>query len=531
MRLPPSFTHPISIRVLSIVTFIMIAKLLPLCQAAATQQLISSPSALNFGNVQVGHNETQLIVLKNNGSTNVTVTMMKVLGAEFSASNISLPLNVAAGQSVPLNVTFAPTVSGWSGGWVDFTSNASNPTLGVQLQGAGQTSNTLKASPSAALFGDVAVGRSSTWLIVLTNRRSYRVQIDGWKTTGSGFSVSGPALPISLDSGQSVTVKVKFAPTSVGIDGGDLLVFNEELSVPLSGTGTAANTTGQLSVSPSALNFGSVNVGSTKTQSITMTATGGSVTVNSDHSSNGQFTVSGAASVPFTISAGQSMTFNVAFKPTTSGTVTGSLQVSSNASDPSVSVSLSGDGGTSTAGQLSISPASVNFGNVNVGSTETHAITMSASGASVTVSSDASTSSQFALSGVSLPFTIAAGQSKSFNVGFAPTASGTVSGSLSFNSNAATATVVESLTGTGTTPQYSVNLSWNASTGVAGYNIYRSTSASGSYVKINSSLDANTAYVDNGVSAGKTYYYEATAVSASGQESARSSPPVTASIP
>jgi fibronectin type 3 domain-containing protein len=130
-----------------------------------------------------------------------------------------------------------------------------------------------------------------------------------------------------------------------------------------------------------------------------------------------------------------------------------------------------------------------------------------------------------------LPFTIPAGQSKSFNVGFTPTAAGTVSGSLSFNSNAATAQVVESLTGTGTTPQYSVNLSWNASSGAAGYNIYRSTSATGSFAKINSSLDANTAYTDNGVASGQTYYYEATAINSSGQESARSSPPVSASIP
>ena len=66
---------------------------------------------------------------------------------------------------------------------------------------------------------------------------------------------------------------------------------------------------------------------------------------------------------------------------------------------------------------------------------------------------------------------------------------------------------------------------------VAGYNVYRSTSASGSYVKINSSLDANTAYTDTSVASGHTYYYEATAVDSGGQESARSTPPVTASIP
>ena len=259
---PPVFYSPsfsFFIRIFSALTVVLIATALPWGQAAATQQLIASPSALNFGNVQLGQNETQLIVLKNNGSTTVNVTTMMVLGSEFSASNVSLPFSVAAGQSVSLNATFTPTVSGWSGGWFVFTSNAFNSTLDVQLQGAGQSSNnTLSASPSAVLFGDVAVGGSSTQSVVLTNRRSYRVQIYGWKTTGSGFSVSGPALPTSLNSGQSVTVKVKFAPSSAGIDGGDLFVSNEGLSVPLSGTGTAANTRGHLSVSPWTVNFGNV---------------------------------------------------------------------------------------------------------------------------------------------------------------------------------------------------------------------------------------------------------------------------------
>lgn len=531
MRLPPPFAHPIFVRVFSIVTFVLMATLLSLCQVAATQQLIALPSALNFGSIQLGHNETQLIVLKNNGSTKVTVTTMKVLGGEFKASNVTVPFSVAAGQSASLNVTFTPTVSGWIGGWVDFSSNASNPSLGVQLQGKGQTSSTLTASPAAVSFGQVALGASSTKTVVLTNDRDYNVQIYGWYATGGGFSVTGPALPLTLNAGQSVTVKAKFTPSLAGISAGDIFVSNEGLSIPLNGTGTTTNTVGQLSVSPWTLNFGNVTVGSTVTKPITMTATGASVTVASDASSNSEFVVSGPTSVPFTIPAGQSMTFNVTFKPTGSGTITGSMQLKSNASDSSVNVYFNGDGTTSTAGQLSISPSSVNFGNVNVGSTETHAVTMSATGASVTVSSDASSSSHFVLSGVSLPFTIPAGQSKSFNVGFTPTATGTVSGSLSFNSNAATATVVESLTGTGTTPQYSVSLSWNASAGVAGYNIYRSTSASGSYAKINSSLDANTAYTDSSVASGQTYYYEATAVNSSGEESVRSSPPVSASIP
>jgi fibronectin type 3 domain-containing protein len=89
----------------------------------------------------------------------------------------------------------------------------------------------------------------------------------------------------------------------------------------------------------------------------------------------------------------------------------------------------------------------------------------------------------------------------------------------------------EPLTWIGTALQHSVNLFWNASAGVAGYNVYRSTSSTGTYIRINSTLDANTAYTDTSVVSGQTYYYEATAVNSSGQESARSTPPVQASIP
>jgi fibronectin type 3 domain-containing protein len=117
-----------------------------------------------------------------------------------------------------------------------------------------------------------------------------------------------------------------------------------------------------------------------------------------------------------------------------------------------------------------------------------------------------------------------------YNVSFTPKASGTVSGSLTLSSNAASAATA-SLSGTGIAPRHTVNLSWNASAGVAGYNVYRSTSSTGTYVRINSTLDANTAYTDSSVVSGQTYYYETTAVNSSGQESARSTPPVPASIP
>ena len=533
MRLPQSLSRPFSIRVLFfILTVTVSAVMMPLSAGATAKQLTGAPSALSFGNVIVGQPETQVLVLTNGGQTSITVSAMKLNTTEFSASGLSLPLTLPAGQSATLNVTFSPTRTGWTGGWIFFTSNASNSTLDVQLQGTGATSDSLTASPSTVSFGQVAVGASTTQSVVLTNHRAYNVKVFSLKATGGGFSVSGPALPISLNAGQSTTVTVTFVPPSAGTSGGSLFVLNENLVVPLTGAGTTSTAAGQLTITPGAVNFGNVNVGATGSQPITMSASGANVTVSADSSSSSQFVLEGV-SLPFTIAAGNSASFNVAFKPTGSGTVSGSLSFTSNASNGSqASVPLSGTGTTTTtAGQLSITPTSLNFGDVNVGATGTEAITMSATGASVTVSSDSSSSSQFVLNGASLPFTIPAGQSVAFNVAFKPTGSGTVSGSLSFTSNAASSQTLESLTGIGAATQYSVNLSWSASSGVVGYNLYRGTTSNGAFTKINSTMAANTAYTDSTVAAGQVYYYQATSVSSTGQESARSTPPLQVSIP
>ena len=71
----------------------------------------------------------------------------------------------------------------------------------------------------------------------------------------------------------------------------------------------------------------------------------------------------------------------------------------------------------------------------------------------------------------------------------------------------------------------------DTSLNVAGYNVYRGTISGGPYTKLNSSLLVSDAYTDNTVQAGQTYYYVATSVDTTNDESAYSSPPVQAITP
>lgn len=111
-------------------------------------------------------------------------------------------------------------------------------------------------------------------------------------------------------------------------------------------------------------------------------------------------------------------------------------------------------------------------------------------------------------------------------------------------SQAATYSFTEKVTGCGgnssqvsykviiqATANHVVDLNWkpSASTGVAGYNLYRAPDGV-TWKKINPSLIGSTLYTDSTVANGSTYYYSATAVDVNGNESVKT-PAVKAVVP
>ena len=277
---------------------------------------------------------------------------------------------------------------------------------------------------------------------------------------------------------------------------------------------------------PSTVSFGNVQTGTSQTLSETLSNTGGSnLTVTQATVAGAGFSISGL-DTPVTLTVGQSVSFNVVFAPQSSGNFSGSITLISDASNPSVTISLSGSGTEQQAqGQLSVSPTTIGVGNVTVGSSGTQTATLNATVASVTVSSVSVDNSEFVISGLSFPVTIPVGQGVNFTVTFTPQTSGSVSANASFTSDASNSPTAATLTGTGVGQSvHTVNLSWNASTSqnVVGYNIYRRTGTGGTYAQINTVLNATTQYLDTSVADGLTYYYETTAVNSSDEESAPS---------
>jgi Abnormal spindle-like microcephaly-assoc'd, ASPM-SPD-2-Hydin len=392
-------------------------------------------------------------------------------------------------------------------------------------------SGRLTCKPGTLNFGSVTLRHAKSMTVTITNTGSSRLTVTKKINAAHGFFWSNLKVPLTLNAGRSVQFYAHFHPPRSGPASGHIYLIsnasNPKLTIALSGMGAGGNS---LAPNPSNIGFGSVQIGKSVTRYESLTNSGpSSITVSSATISGSGFSRAGL-SLPLTLAAGHSVTFSVTFTPKTGGTASGSVSVNSSASNSALKVKLSGLG--TGSGQLIVSPATMNFGSVVVGSSKSQTGTLSARDTSVTVSADRLTSSEFTLSGLTFPFTLAVDKRASFTLTFKPQTSGVATASLSLTSDASNSPAVESLSGSGTSAQqHSVGLSWNASTShVAGYHVYRGNQSGGPYTKINSMLDTSTSYTDSSVQGGQTYYYVVTSVGTSGNQS-RYSNQVKAMVP
>jgi hypothetical protein len=115
----------------------------------------------------------------------------------------------------------------------------------------------------------------------------------------------------------------------------------------------------------------------------------------------------------------------------------------------------------SASASFAVSPQSVNFGKVAAGQKTSQNVMVTNTGnAAITLEQATFSNSQFGMSGMTLPATMAAGQSSNITVWMSGTKAGTVSGTMSVQGDAGTAPTVVNLSGTVTAtaaPQVSLN--------------------------------------------------------------------------
>ncbi len=218
----------------------------------------------------------------------------------------------------------------------------------------------------------------------------------------------------------------------------------------LGGSATSSTPAAAVSLAKGSLSFGSVAIGSSATMADSISNnTSSSVTVSSITGVGSGFQVTGVT-LPLVLASGQAASFTVKFQASAAGDPSVTISFVDQNSQTLASLLASAD--AVVASTLSLNPSPVAFGSVGVGSSQNTTVTLSNSGGSdLSVNQATLSGANFAMGNLSLPLTLHSGDTTSVAITFAPTATGSFSGGVTFatTSDGVSGTAVLNLSGTG----------------------------------------------------------------------------------
>ncbi|ATB29296.1 choice-of-anchor D domain-containing protein [Melittangium boletus] len=289
-------------------------------------------------------------------------------------------------------------------------------------------------------FGQVRVGTLSVQALVLANKGSTPTRIESIQLSGgTAFALDFmPALPFTLQPQSTLTLELRFQPSSRGQVAQTLTITsndpaNPTVAVSLQGAGVAP----QLVVEPSPiLEFGDVRVGSSKESIVTLSNKGTAPLLLTSLSIQGPpFVLLSPPPSPFVLAPFQSISLKVRFVPTAEMAFRAQLLVTTD--DPAYSTIPIAVSGRGVKPVLVASTLSLDFGTALVGTSVAQTVRLQNVGSGdATISSTFLTgSSDFSLSLPPSEFVLAPGQIMEILVKYHPTQAGPVTGTLFFNTD------------------------------------------------------------------------------------------------
>ncbi|HEX8971435.1 choice-of-anchor D domain-containing protein [Oryzihumus sp.] len=439
--------------------------------SAAAPSIALSPTSLSFGTVTVGGTVSQPVQVRNTGTAPLNVSSIALTGASTAFTwSPAAPFTVAAGGTTTVTVSYTPAAAGAASATLVFTSDdPANPTVSLALSGTGQAATTpsISVTPTSLAFGNVVVGASGTQTFTISNTGTATLSGTAALAAGTNneFSVSPATFSIAA-GGQPVTVTVSYAPSGAGTDTGAVSVASNDsahpaVSVTITGAGVASPAP-TIALAPATLAFGNVVTGATATLTTQVRNTGTLALVVSaiDRCAGTSAEFAWSKSVSFTVDPGASVPVDVTYAPTGLGGDSGCIAFTSN--DPTTAVAdlaVSGAGVAQPIPIAAVSPTSLDFGAVTIGSAASRTVTIQNTGTgalNVTgISLSSGTSSAFSWSPAA-PFAVAAGTSATLTVTYKPTDGAAASGAIVIASDdPASPTISVALTGSGAQPTHS----------------------------------------------------------------------------
>ncbi len=338
----------------------------------ATGPLISINTATNFGTLCSGQSPTTLLQVFNLGASPLMISnISRVSGStDFTVTGPSFPATIQPGEEVDWTIQVNITNSSTNPDTATFEIDSNDqfqPALQVTYTASiGQPSIGTAIADSGS-FGNVCAGNLEDLNLTVTNGGSCNLDLTGLTFSPPDADFVAPTFtnPTVVGAGSSVAIPIRYQPqnNTAGVETTTIeLTSNAAGSptmIPVSGNAPP----GQIAVSGSGT-FGNVCAGSNAQQTITVANTGPcnlhvtSATI--DNGSGGacpDFTIENNP-FPNTLSQDSSLPLTVAFTPTSGGTKTCRLVITSDDPiNPTVTVAL-----TATTPAVNIDvPAQQNF--------------------------------------------------------------------------------------------------------------------------------------------------------------------------
>jgi hypothetical protein len=427
-------------------------------------------SPIGFGQVTSGQSASQTLTLTNSGTGALTIHRITSQPPFFSTSNCGAIL--AANQSCSVTLTYSPIYEIATGstsyarndtGTLTIESDAITSPDSVTLSGSVEpivSSNpansavlaSFSLSESSLTFANTQIGGASTaQAVTLTNTGTTTIHV---LSTMTSVDFTSTNTCTTLLPGATCSLTLQFTPTNgpSSLRTGTLSILSDAATslefISLIGTTSAS----PLTITPSSLNFGTVNVGSSDTLSVSITNNAvapvmfvGVATTGDYASSRGSCPANGS-----TLAAGSTCSLSVTFTPMAAGTRTGTLSLTNDATQLPLTVSLTGN---AVQAQLQVTPGALAFGGIDVTYPATLTLTLLNIGsASVTGISNAVSGisvGDFVVTAPCSTTTLAPNQGCTETLTFTPSAMGLRMASLSIGSSDPNGPAVIALSGTG----------------------------------------------------------------------------------
>jgi hypothetical protein len=332
--------------------------------------VVNLQDGLEFGTVCTGPKDLILEIF-NVGSKDLSIfSVQRVAGSTgFTIlSNPTTPLAISPGDHVDFTVRFVPTTPGTpENATIRISSNdPAQPFLDLSATGTGGVATAEVAIADAGDFGEVCLGSFVDRDLVINNSATCPLRITAITSSSPDFVVPGViSFPLVVSAGGSITVPLRFQPTALGSAAATISVFSNDPASPaqVQVQGTAPPPRLVLSIADRG-DFCHTCVGDCNDKPLILSNSGKcKLTVTGISSSSGEFLVPDVTNFPLVIAAGTAVSLMLRFQPTSFGTKSATITVTSDdpASPATVAVS-----GTVPSGKLAITGTTY-FGAVELG--------------------------------------------------------------------------------------------------------------------------------------------------------------------